>query len=295
MRFVWMSICVLSIAVLPVYAAGGSGERTEMTDLYNAGVDAYEQEDYTRAAESFLQSTAGRDGDLAVKSYYNLGNALTRQAEAEELKGEEKIRLLEQALDAFRRSRELGAGDNAVYNAEVVLNKLRELRQTQQEQQTRQDGQNTEDSEGERQTQQEGDSPQDLLSRQRELSDRTETESRPEDLADDQRNLADDARTSAGEAEDEDTKQALNQAADAQEKASENLARGNKEEASRNQAEAERHLEQALAGAQPEEPAGDEDQPMDDGEIADMLDLERKPDEDALRTSGGILDVEKDW
>lgn len=110
---------------------------------YNAGVTAYQSNDFTQAATAFENTAASTDRALQERALYNLGNTnyrlgQTRPAQAQQL--------WQRALKHYESALALNPQDaDAKFNQEFVKKKLEELKKQQQEQQQQQNQKNQQD------------------------------------------------------------------------------------------------------------------------------------------------------
>src|SRR5262245_425018 len=75
---------------------------------YNAGVAAYQSNDFTSAASAFEQATAAPDRMLQERAHYNLGNAAYRQGEAQQAQAKQHW---ERAVKAYEAALALDPND----------------------------------------------------------------------------------------------------------------------------------------------------------------------------------------
>lgn len=101
---------------------------------FNAGAAAYRGRKYEEATRQFSETLASPDIKLQQRAYYNRGNSLFRQGEANTDPGK-KTESWEKSVKDFESSVKLDAQDqDAKANLEFVKKKLEELKQQQQKQ-----------------------------------------------------------------------------------------------------------------------------------------------------------------
>ncbi|MFH1191392.1 MAG: hypothetical protein V1670_04275 [Candidatus Omnitrophota bacterium] len=105
---------------------------------FDAGAAQYKIKEYQKANESFEKSLITTDKQLEFKANYNLGNSKYMLGLSKERTGlATAVRLLEEALNNYKRAQELSPEDeDAKVNYKIVEGKLRELKEKlkQQEQ-----------------------------------------------------------------------------------------------------------------------------------------------------------------
>ncbi|MFH1281730.1 MAG: hypothetical protein ABIH91_03330 [Candidatus Omnitrophota bacterium] len=105
---------------------------------FDAGAAQYKIKEYQKANESFEKSLITTDKQLEFKANYNLGNSKYMLGLSKERTGlAAAVRLLEEALNNYKRAQELSPEDeDAKVNYKIVEGKLRELKEKlkQQEQ-----------------------------------------------------------------------------------------------------------------------------------------------------------------
>jgi len=119
---------------------------------HNMGAALYRMGDYAAAEAAFRAATSAEESNQRAEAWYNLGNAVVRQAQAQG----DPARLRE-TLDYYRTAVELAGDPDAKYNYEYVERLLKEMASQQQQ------GQGSSDDEGEeeqQEEQQEGQQPQ---------------------------------------------------------------------------------------------------------------------------------------
>ncbi|MFH1553219.1 MAG: tetratricopeptide repeat protein [Candidatus Omnitrophota bacterium] len=114
---------------------------------YNQAVTLYRKGEFSGAEKAFLKALATGEEDLEEKTVYNAGNSKYRVGEGME-KGDIKSALKNytEAVQYYKRAMELTPGDNdAKYNYEYTLKKIRDLEQQQQQQDQQKDEQDQKD------------------------------------------------------------------------------------------------------------------------------------------------------
>ena len=98
---------------------------------FNAGAAQYKTKEYQKANSSFEKSLITENKGLEAKANYNLGNSkymLGLSKENTDLPA--AVRLLEEALNNYKRTRELAPKDEDVQvNYKIVEEKLKELKE----------------------------------------------------------------------------------------------------------------------------------------------------------------------
>ena len=124
----------------------------------NRGLALLEAGDLDRAREAFLLATEPpAPADVRADAYYDLGLAFYRQADAaaREQNHEEAQRLFREAADAFRQSLRIRPGnDDAGWNLELALRRIREQQEQQRQQEQEQQEQEQQEQEQQQQNQQ---------------------------------------------------------------------------------------------------------------------------------------------
>ncbi|MEW6302441.1 MAG: VWA domain-containing protein, partial [Verrucomicrobiota bacterium] len=101
---------------------------------YNAGAAAYREGRFADAAQSFDSALLTPDVQLQQRAYYNRGNALFRQGEADP--GDGRVPLWEDAIHSYERALKLNEQDaDARHNLEFTRKALEELKKQQEQQQ----------------------------------------------------------------------------------------------------------------------------------------------------------------
>ncbi len=117
---------------------------------YNAGVTAYQSNDFTQAAMAFETATASTDRALQERALYNLGNATYRLGQEQPAQAQQ---LWQRAIKHYESALALNPRDaDANFNQEFVKKKLEELKK-QQEQQQQQQQQNQKNQQDKKQEQ----------------------------------------------------------------------------------------------------------------------------------------------
>ncbi len=115
----------------------------------NRGLALMEAGELDRAREAFLLATEPpASTDVRADAYYDLGLAFYRQADAAagEENHQEAQRLFREAADAFRRSLRIRPGnDDAGWNLELALRRIREQEEQQQQQEEQNQDQQNQD------------------------------------------------------------------------------------------------------------------------------------------------------
>lgn len=105
---------------------------------YNAGTAAYQAKKFEEATKHFSGATTAPDLKLQQQAYYNLGNALFRQGEAE-VSLPKKSELWDQSAKEYESALRLEPTDpDAKFNLEFVRRKLEDLKQEQEKQKQQQ-------------------------------------------------------------------------------------------------------------------------------------------------------------
>ena len=100
---------------------------------YNAGVVAYQSNDFVSAASAFEEATASPDRVLQERAHYNLGNAAYRRGEFQPPQAQQ---LWQNAVKSYETALALDPNDaDAKFNRDLVKKKLEELQKKQEEQQ----------------------------------------------------------------------------------------------------------------------------------------------------------------
>jgi len=100
---------------------------------YNAGVTAYQSNEFAAAASAFKQATAAPERALQQRAHYNLGNTTYRLGEADPKQAKP---LWERAIKSYETALALEPKDeDAKFNRDFVKKKLEELEKQQQQQQ----------------------------------------------------------------------------------------------------------------------------------------------------------------
>lgn len=111
---------------------------TRATDKiqFDAGAAAYKMKDYGKALESFSQALLSPNPALQSRSHYNLGNTLYQRGEAQK-RPEEKIRDWTNALQHYDQTLKLDPEDKeAKENRQFVEQKIEELKKQQEQKPT---------------------------------------------------------------------------------------------------------------------------------------------------------------
>jgi Ca-activated chloride channel family protein len=97
---------------------------------YNMGTALYKKENFDQSIEHLQKSLLTEDKALKEKVYYNLGNAFYRKGlTLEDEKNDSAISAMEESLGQYKKVLELNENDDdAKNNYEVVLKKLKQLR-----------------------------------------------------------------------------------------------------------------------------------------------------------------------
>ncbi|HUJ09363.1 MAG TPA: hypothetical protein VL171_04995 [Verrucomicrobiae bacterium] len=132
--------------------------KPEWPQRYNAGVTAYESNDFAQAATSFETATASADRSLQQRALYNLGNTSYRLGQEQPAQAQQ---LWEHALKDYEGALALNPQDaDAKFNRDFVKRKLEELKKQQQQQQQNQKNQQDKQKEQEKQQGQQKDQNQ---------------------------------------------------------------------------------------------------------------------------------------
>jgi Ca-activated chloride channel family protein len=106
---------------------------------YNAGVTAYQSNDFTQAATAFESATASTDRALQERALYNLGDATYRLGQEQPAQAQQ---LWQRAIKYYESALALNPRDaDAHFNQEFVKKKLEELKKQQQQQHQNQESQ----------------------------------------------------------------------------------------------------------------------------------------------------------
>ena len=118
-------------------AANAQAADADARAAYNRGVDLYSRGDYNKAAEAFQQALNTEQHRIEAWTNYNLGNARFEQANAAASpQPAAGVTQLKEALLFFQRALEMDSHDqNAKYNYELTVQRLKELEQQQQKKQ----------------------------------------------------------------------------------------------------------------------------------------------------------------
>lgn len=158
----------------------------------NRGLALLEAGELDRAREAFLRAAEPpAEVSLRADAYYDLGLAFYRQgdaAAAEEDNTEEATRLFREAADAFRRSLRLRPGtEDAGWNLELALRRIREQeereeqeRQEQEQQQQDQDQQQQDQQDQQQQDRQDQQDQQDQQQDQQDQQDQQQDQQDPQ-------------------------------------------------------------------------------------------------------------------
>jgi Ca-activated chloride channel homolog len=120
---------------------------------YNAGVAAYQMEDYEEAARQFAAALTSPSLDLQQWAFYNLGNSLYRIGE--DLPDAFARQVWEKSAESFEAALKLNPQDeDSKHNLEVVRQRLEELEPPPPEQGDEEQEQNGEDQDDQNQPQQ---------------------------------------------------------------------------------------------------------------------------------------------
>lgn len=131
---------------------------------YDMGTAKYRKGDYAAAEASFRAAAAAADDDqLAAKAWYNLGNAVVRQAQ-----GQGDTSRLKEALGYYRKAIELSGDHDAKYNYECVLQLLEQMKKQQQQAQGGESQKNQKDQDDKQQSQGREDNKQERAQQQQE-------------------------------------------------------------------------------------------------------------------------------
>lgn len=108
---------------------------------FNSGAVFYKNKEYDNAISSFNQALQSDDLALQKKAYYNLGNAYYRKGETLQQNNIHKTKeQWQEALTAYTSSLQLDPeNEEARFNHDFVLKKLKELQKQEDQQQNQQD------------------------------------------------------------------------------------------------------------------------------------------------------------
>ncbi|HET8938567.1 MAG TPA: VWA domain-containing protein [Polyangiales bacterium] len=109
-------------------------DRSTIT-TYNGAAERYRKGDFAAAADAYRDALATPDLGLQQRAYYDLGNSLYRQGQANEPKAVgEAMERYKQAISAYESALALDAHDeDARYNRDFVRAKLKQLEQQAQQ------------------------------------------------------------------------------------------------------------------------------------------------------------------
>ncbi len=263
---------LLGLAFLFILPLPKNADAFEWQDLWRnrnqQGQQAFEQQDYAKAAERFddpqwkaaAQYKAGKYDEAletlkdmnTADSFYNQGNALAKSGK------------LPEAVEAYKKALELNPDDEDVkHTKEAVEKELEKQKQQQEQQKQRQQQDSQQDQQNQEQQQDSSDSSQN--DEQEKGSD--ESQSSESD------NRQDDKQEESSQSEEQEPQQPEQQQPQDSEE--------NKEE--QQQAEAEKNEEEPSEEQQDEAKAqsvSDEQKPLDEDEQASKQWLQRIPDND---------------
>ena len=261
-----------------LYASGKSEYSAEIVNVFNEGLKAYRQGNFSESLKSFKKGAMLADNNFLIASfYYNAANSSYKMAENAK-NFDEKKEFLNAAIEDYRRSLEFYPDFNsAQHNGELALKMLEYVNKQSPEKSA--GNQNGSGGQGD------GSRLSDIIEKQKKLRENTfNSENANEELAGQQNDLLQKTR----EYSDVSGKSgsALQKAMEAQKENSELLQKGDKQESLDKQKQIIELLEQA-----------DSEQQADSEEYKEYI---RKLEKEnyrlsPLRQSGGVQDVEKDW
>jgi Ca-activated chloride channel family protein len=130
---------VVALCFLLLCGSGSFAAKPDWPQRYNAGVIAYQSNDFARAAAGFENATASADQALQQRALYNLGNTDYRLGQTQPSQAQQ---LWQRALKHYESALALNPQDaDAKFNQEFVKKKLEELKKQQEQQQQNQKNQ----------------------------------------------------------------------------------------------------------------------------------------------------------
>ena len=172
----------------PVLIARGQEEANTPEQAYNKAIDFYNQLEYNKAIDKFLNAFNTGNRRLEQWTNYNLGNAASSKGQkVQESNPQEAQQAYKQALEFFRRAIELDPQDkNAKHNYELTALKLEQAKQ-QQQQQNKDDSKDEQQEQQEEEQQQEPDEPeQDSKDQEQQDKNDAQQEAQPREMTKEQ-------------------------------------------------------------------------------------------------------------
>lgn len=156
---------------------------SNVTEEYNTGTKAYENGEFTEAAEKLEKALATSDLSIQQKAYYNLGNSLYRIGQNSLQEDPKKtIETWEKSVKAFDDALALDPNDeDTKFNRDFVQRKLDELKeqenqdQDQENQEQQNEDQENQDQENEEQQEQQEQENQDQRNQDQQDSENSES------------------------------------------------------------------------------------------------------------------------
>jgi Ca-activated chloride channel family protein len=175
---------VVTLCALCFCGSNSFAAKPEWPRRYNAGVTAYQSNDFASAVSGFEQAAASPDHALQQRAFYNLGNTAYRLGEAQPPQAQQ---LWERAIKNYETALAIDPNDeDAKYNCDFVKKKLEELKQQQEQQQQQQNQesqdqqQKNEQSEQKQEQEQKQDQQQPQQDQQEQPDSRRDAEARSE-------------------------------------------------------------------------------------------------------------------
>lgn len=271
---------------------------------YNRAVAHYRLGEMDTARSLFEQSLATRDPQLAARSQFNLGNINYAAAlQAEQAPPEQKLALLDEAIDHYRRSLDAMPTDiDARANIELAERLKRQIQEQQQQrdQQDQQQDQQQQDQEQQQQSQQNQDPS--------ESSEQSESDpSEPEQSSDNTEQSQSKEQGQDGESQDSAQPQPSGDASDTPESSEmsgeQDASPAEPQDVPEGQlkpGQEQADSQQDTGETQGQPRPGEEAKPLSEDEARKLLqairdrDLQRRAQQNA-REAAGQAPVEKDW